>query len=220
VAEHARREVWWLHSARNRAEHAFAEEAQVLLSQLANAHAHVCYSQPAPDDRQGDMYTTAGRLSAELIEHLGVPSAAHAYLCGPAAFMAELGASLAGLGFDPSRIHTETFGALAAITPGVTVARSGRPHLPSGPPGPGPAVSFARSDVTVNWRPDYANLLELAEACNVATRWACRTGVCHTCETPILSGSVDYAPEPIDPPAEGNILICCSQPQAELVLDL
>jgi ferredoxin len=81
-------------------------------------------------------------------------------------------------------------------------------------------VAFARSSLTVNWDPDYGGLLELAEACNVPTRWSCRTGVCHTCETLMLSGSVTYAPEPVDAPADGNVLICCAQPADDIVLDL
>jgi ferredoxin len=43
----------------------------------------------------------------------------------------------------------------------------------------------------------------------VPVRWACRTGVCHSCGTGLLSGAVAYSPEPIDQPAEGNALICC-----------
>jgi ferredoxin len=54
----------------------------------------------------------------------------------------------------------------------------------------------------------------------VPTRWSCRTGVCHSCESGLLSGGVGYAPEPVDAPAQGNVLICCSQPRGELVLDL
>ena len=68
--------------------------------------------------------------------------------------------------------------------------------------------------------PDYASLLELAEACDVPVRWSCRTGVCHTCETGLLSGTVGYAPDPVEPPAAGSTLICCSQPSGDLVLDL
>ena len=51
-------------------------------------------------------------------------------------------------------------------------------------------------------------------------RWACRTGVCHNCETGLIAGAVDYLPDPIEPPAEGNLLICCSRPRADVVLDL
>ena len=84
----------------------------------------------------------------------------------------------------------------------------------------GPAVSFARSNLTVNWGAGYASLLEFAEACDVPVQWSCRTGVCHTCETALLSGSVAYSPDPLDPPGDGNALVCCSQPQEALVLDL
>ena len=48
-------------------------------------------------------------------------------------------------------------------------------------------------------------------------RWSCRTGVCHNCETGLISGSVIYRPDPVEPPAAGNLLICCSQPQVTLL---
>ncbi len=220
AAERSTREVWWLHGARSRAEHPFARESRTLLAQLPNAHAHVCYSRPGTDDRQGVDYATAGRLSTGVLERLGLPRTADAYLCGPPAFMRELTQALAGLGVDPSRIHTETFSAELARTPGVVATPTRPPHVPAGGPGAGALVSFARSGLTVNWDDAYASLLELAEACDVPVRWACRTGVCHSCETGLLSGAVAYSPEPIDQPAEGNALICCSQPQDELVLDL
>ena len=41
-----------------------------------------------------------------------------------------------------------------------------------------------------------------------------------TCETALLSGTVSYAPDPVDDPADGNALICCSQPHSDLALDL
>lgn len=70
------------------------------------------------------------------------------------------------------------------------------------------------------WDPAYASLLELAEACDVPTRWSCRTGVCHTCETGLLSGAVDYQPDPLESPATGDALLCCSRPRGEITLDL
>jgi ferredoxin len=81
-------------------------------------------------------------------------------------------------------------------------------------------VSFARSGLNVRWAPDFQSLLELAEACDVPVRWACRTGVCHTCETGLISGSVVYRPDPVEPPADGNLLICCSRPKDDIALDL
>ena len=108
----------------------------------------------------------------------------------------------------------------AALTPGIAAVPARPPHPPPGPPGTGPAVTFARSALTVPWHPDHGTLLELAEACDVPARWSCRTGVCHNCETGLLSGAVAYAPDPVEPPAEGNTLICSARPLGPVVLDM
>jgi ferredoxin len=134
--------------------------------------------------------------------------------------MDEISAGLAALGFDASRIHTEPFGPAASVTPGIAAAPARAPHPPAGQPGDGPTISFARSDLTIPWSRDYGNLLELAESCDVPVRWSCRTGVCHTCETPLVAGNVDYSPDPVEPPADGSVLICCSRPKTDIVLDL
>jgi ferredoxin len=81
-------------------------------------------------------------------------------------------------------------------------------------------VSFARSDLNVPWGPAFENLLELAEACDVPVRWGCRTGVCHTCESGLVAGKVEYRPAPIDAPADGSVLICCARPEGDIVVDL
>jgi ferredoxin len=72
----------------------------------------------------------------------------------------------------------------------------------------------------VPWSGDYSSLLELAEACDVPVRWSCRTGVCHNCETTLIAGDLAYSPDPVEPPADGSALICCSQPRDDVVLDL
>ena len=81
-------------------------------------------------------------------------------------------------------------------------------------------VAFSRSNLSVAWDTSFASLLELAEACDVPVRWSCRTGVCHTCETGLVSGQINYRPDPLEPPAPGIALICCSQPAADIVIDL
>src|SRR5215472_15885403 len=214
------RDIWWLHGARSRAAEPFAKESRSLLTTLASAHRYVCYSRPGPGDVQGRDYQAAGRLSADALAALDLPRDAEAYLCGPAAFMAGVSAALAGLGIDGGRVHTEIFGAAPAQTPGIAPAAARPPHPPAGQPGDGPQVAFARSNLTVRWDRDQASLLELAEACDVPVRWSCRTGVCHPCETALLSGTVSYSPDPVDDPADGSALICCSRPTGDLALDL
>ncbi|MDI5962141.1 MOSC domain-containing protein [Streptantibioticus silvisoli] len=214
------RPVWWLHGARDGAEHAFAREVRELLDRLPGSTWRVCYSHPRPEDRPGTDYTDTGRLSGELLARAGLPTDADAYLCGPVAFMDDLTAALTAHGLPAGRVHREVFGTAAAVTPGIAPATAVRPHPPTGRPGPGPAVSFARAGLTVPWDPGHGTLLELAEACDVPVRWSCRTGVCHTCETAVLQGDVVHDPDPVEPPAAGSALICCSAPAADVVLDL
>jgi ferredoxin len=134
--------------------------------------------------------------------------------------MADASAALLGIGLDGARIHTEIFGAAPSQTPGIAAAADRPPHPPPGDSGAGPQISFARSGLDVRWDQRYASLLELAEDCDVPVRWSCRTGVCHTCESGLMSGTVTYAPDPVDDPADGNVLICCSEPAEDVVLDL
>jgi ferredoxin-NADP reductase/MOSC domain-containing protein YiiM/ferredoxin len=225
AAERSDREIWWLHGARNHAEHPFAAKSAHLLAELPHAHRYVCYSQPGPADTDhGGNYDAAGRLSAGALAGLDLPRDADAYLCGPAGFLHDVSAALVAMGFAPAAVRTEIFGSQPALTPGIAAGPEGSgskaPHPPAGLVGDGPAVAFARSGLTVPWQRDFANLLDFAEACDVPTRWSCRTGVCHNCESGLLSGEVDYDPEPVEPPADGNALICCSRPRGAVVLDL
>jgi ferredoxin-NADP reductase/MOSC domain-containing protein YiiM len=214
------REIWWLQGARNARAHPFAAEARGLLASLPNARAHVYYSHPGQNDVEGRDFDTAGRLTAPRLAELNPPPDAQAYLCGPTAFMDELSAGLAALGFDASRIHTEPFGPAASQTPGIAATPARAPHPPTGQPANGPTIAFARSDLTIPWKSDYRTLLELAESCDVPVRWSCRTGVCQTCETTLIAGNVDYNPDPVEPPTDGSVFICCSQPRDDIVLDL
>lgn len=216
----ASREVWWLYGARNGAQHPFARETQSLLGRLAHSHCYIAYSQPRPLDQLGKDYDGAGRLTIALADSLHIPRDADFYLCGPPGFLRDFTSSLAGWGVHPGRIHREIFGPEESLTPGIAARPHPLPHLPAGPAGKGPLVSFVRSGITVPWNASLHSLLELAEACDVPVKWACRTGVCHTCERPLVGGKVRYNPDPLEPPAEGDLLTCCSQPLSTLEIDL
>ena len=218
--ERSEREIWWLFGARNGSEHPFAAESRALLASLPKARAHVYYSHPGPNDLEGRDFDVEGRLTAPLLSALDPPTDAEAYLCGPTAFMDDISAGLAALGFDVSRVLTEPFGPAASQTPGIAAKPRRAPHPPAGEPGNGPTIGFARSDLTIPWSTGYGTLLELAESCDVPVRWSCRTGVCQTCETTLIAGDVDYNPDPVEPPAVGSVFICCSQPRDDIVLDL
>ena len=215
------RQVVWLHAARDREHHPFAAEVRRLMALLAHGRSHVCYSRPGPLDRLGEDFDAAGHLSRSTFEEVGVARDADAYLCGPTRFMGEMKEALVGFGVAPRRIHLEIFNGSESLTPGVVGAPRRAPHLPEADADTGPLVSFARSGIAAHWkRSAYQSILELAEACDVPVRWSCRTGVCHTCESGLVTGAVEYEPQPLDSPAEGNLLICCSRPTGDLVIDL
>ncbi|MCX4462102.1 MOSC and FAD-binding oxidoreductase domain-containing protein [Streptomyces sp. NBC_01728] len=217
--DHSSRAVWWVHTARDPGQQPFAEEARQLLARLPQARALIYYTAPDLEIAEGPGITH-GRMTSEGIRELGIPADAHAYLCGPEGFMSAVTSGLQLTGLNGSNIHTEVFGALAAINPGITHTGSGHPHQPPGPRGTGPSVTFTRSGLSTGWSDRYATLLELAEACDVPTRWSCRTGVCHTCATPLLTGQVEYTTQPLEDPAPGEALPCCSIPTTDVLLDL
>jgi ferredoxin-NADP reductase/MOSC domain-containing protein YiiM len=208
AAQHSERDIWWLHVTRDAHSLAFGGEVTELIGSLANARQRVFYT------------AETGRPDAAAIAALGLPREAIAYLCGPEQFMTEMRTALAGAGIDEARIRTELFGALPPINPGITDAPQRTPHSPDGPVGTGPSVSFARSGITVNWSDNYDSILELAEACDVPTRFSCRSGVCHICVTPLVDGAITYTQQPLELPADGAVLICSAQPCTGVVLDL
>jgi ferredoxin-NADP reductase/MOSC domain-containing protein YiiM/ferredoxin len=219
AASHSEQDVWWLHGARGPDEHPFAAEAHALLASLPHAREQVFYSAATPAERHR-VHAARGRLTKEALTSLGIPAGASAYICGPASFMADMQDALAALGVDPAAIHTELFGALAAINPGLTGQNRRAPHQPPGSPGTGPLVTFARSGIATPFATGRGSVLDLADACDVPTRWSCRTGVCHTCVTPLLSGDITYTPDPLEPPTGGEVLICCARPATDIVLDM
>ncbi len=221
AAARSTRQVLWMHGARDRQHHPFAAEVRGLMPALAHGRSYVCYSRPDSQDKMGEDFDAAGHLSRAAFDQLGIPRDAEAYLCGPNRFMEEMREALQALGVAPERIHFEIFNGSEAITPGVVGAAARAPHVPKDDAESGPLVSFARSGIAAHWKASaYQSILELAEACDVPVRWSCRTGVCHMCESGLVSGEVVYGPEPLERPAPGNLLICCSQPVRDTVVDL
>ena len=213
------REVWWIHAARNAAEQVFAQEARQLLAAIPGSHSAIAYSQPDPNDRPGKDFDVRGHWDLASLEKLGIPVQADFYVCGPPAFLTDMNRDLISLGTPQDAIHHEVFGPEDSSEPGVTKTEVKPPHSPV-PLGSGPAVSFTRSGLAVPWDTRFKSILELAEACDIPVRWSCRTGVCHMCECGILDGRLRYAPEPLDRPALGNALICCSTPESPIELEL
>ena len=173
-----------------------------------------------PRDPPGTDHDLSGRLDAAALDRLGVPADADHYICGPEEFMRAIGAALAARGVAPERIATEIFGAVPTYSSGIVKAGDRAPHAPDGPAGDGPVVTFSRSSLAVPWDARYPSLLDFAEACDVPVGFGCRNGVCHNCESGLLAGDVGYHIEPLEPPPDDRLLVCCTRPGSELTLDL
>jgi ferredoxin-NADP reductase/MOSC domain-containing protein YiiM len=224
AAQRASQPVWWLHAARSPAELSFGPETRQLLDQLPAVHAITFFSAP---DSEGTVpaeivpgKTLPGRLTTQTLINLELPTDAIAYICGPDGFMSDISAGLATCGLEPANIRTEAFGARSAINPGIVGEGTHIPHQPTGPAGTGPTITFARSGITAAFDATKKSILEFAEACDIPTRWQCRTGVCRTCETGLISGEATYDPSPLDAPTPGTVLPCCARPRTDMVLDL
>jgi ferredoxin-NADP reductase/MOSC domain-containing protein YiiM/ferredoxin len=215
------RQVWWVHGARSGHEQAFGAEVDGLLRLLPDARRIISHSRPEPGETAGEGFDMTGRVTVDTIAAAAIPVDADYYLCGPPGFMDAMSAGLTARGTPPERVVTETFGAIAIahVVPGMSRERPA-PHPPEGQPGDGPPVTFTRSNLTVRWDPSYGNLLELAEACDVPVGFGCRTGVCHNCESGLVDGEVAYSTEPLEPPGDDRVLVCCAQPVRPVMLEL
>ncbi len=210
------RELWWIYSCRNGAFEAFRKEVGSLCSQLSALHRVIIYSSPIDKEVSGVDYDVKGHLDLQKLQAMQLPIESECYLCGPPAYTHAITDALKTIGIDAGSIKTELFDNDTDPQGG-----SGKtPHAPAENTGQGPLVTFSKSKISFRWHPRFGSLLEAAEACDVPVKWSCRMGVCHNCETGLIDGQVTYAPSPLDPPAEANVLICCSVPASAVDLDL
>jgi len=209
------RPTWWIHSTQNKAHQSFSRQLPAITSTLHSFHCQAIYSRPGESDQLGIDYNRSGHLSFEYLKELELPANGTYYLCGPPVYLTDMINALKRLGIPDEQVRYEVFGNYQpAAKDGV------QPHLPVGRPGDGPAITLVKAQLSFNWSTRFNNLLEAVEACDVPVSWSCRTGVCHRCETRLLSGQVNYNPQPLDAPLAGNVLICCAVPVTPVQLDL
>jgi hypothetical protein len=196
------------YGVRNGQDHAF----KTALNQLAQAHPgfdlHVLYSDPSREDVIGQDYDLQGFITLDLLKQT-LPHGRHAfYLCGPDPMMKALIPALEAWGVDDADIHRESFGPQTAAPKQVKPAS-----------GPVLAIGFQRSGRTLDWTGQDATLLDFAERHSVMIESGCRSGICGTCETRLISGRVAYATKPDHDIAPGHCLPCMCIPASALELD-
>jgi ferredoxin-NADP reductase len=133
AAERSQREIWWIYGARNRVDHPFAAESRSLLKQLSRGRGYIVYSRHAATDQVGADFDAPGHIDTALLQRVGVSQGGDFYLCGPPSFLQNMRDGLGNWGVLADNVHTEIFGALESITPGMAEVVH-TPHVPQGPP--------------------------------------------------------------------------------------
>ncbi|WP_281965075.1 hybrid-cluster NAD(P)-dependent oxidoreductase [Serinicoccus marinus] len=219
-------DVVFVHSARTPADIVFHRE----LEQLAAALPWLRVAVVCEDDSEDEVWRGArGRLSRDLLIEL-VPDVTgrEVFTCGPAPYMDSVRQLLAELGCDPARCHQESF-VLDVGGAGV----SGAQPVPRSPAsdegvGDGDAAGTATHTVTLTRSgrevPCAAGqtILAAAAQAGLSLPSSCAEGVCGTCKSQLLTGSVDMwhgggiRPREI---AADKVLLCCSTPLEDCVIE-
>jgi len=207
------RPIWFIHGARNRADHAFAADVRDLAESCERVRVHFRYSRPAAGETQGRHFDSVGHVGIELLKSLLPFDDYDFYLCGPTPFMQSMYEGLKSLNVSDARIHYEFFGEGASLH---REPRRGFEAQAAELAEAGPVlVRFARSGIERIWEPSEGALLDLAESEGLTPPYSCRSGICQTCSTKIVSGDVVYVEPPMVAPEDGEALICCSYPRRD-----
>ncbi len=212
VAAGDRREVWFIHGARNDTDHIQKEHLARLTREHPNIRLHVCYSRPTPEDCEGHDFQHRGHVTTELLKTL-LPSNNYLFfICGPPTMMQDIQSGLKAWGVPDAAVRMEAFG---PATVKQTIVR----HVPGGAAAAALEVTFARTGKTARWNPLFVSVLELADKAGVKIESGCRAGNCGTCLVAVKSGEVEYLVEQGAVPEKGSCLTCICRPKTNLILD-
>jgi ferredoxin len=179
----------------------------------------VKYSRPSSDDLKGRDFDGAGRVTVDDIDALIPSLEADYYVCGPVTFMRDIIRGLVDRGVPKDRIRYEFFGQNEPLFDDpVTMEGSSEPATDA--QGKPIIVTFARSGVSVPWTKGAFSILSLGEQRGLRLANSCRTGLCSVCVCRLDAGEVAYEVEPIEPPAAGEVMICCARPTTSVMLNL
>ena len=210
----AGRPVCFVHGTRNAAANAMSAHVRRLAEENEFVRTHIRYSNPGAEEMEGRDYDSEGHVDAALLERLLPNEDVDYYLCGPAPFMKSVFSGLLARGVAEDRIHYEFFGPASVLRDGEDAAGGDYVECATEI-----EVTFKRSGVTGNWNPSFGTLLDMAEELGLSPAYSCRSGICQTCICAIDSGEVEFVEEPLDPPDEDAVLICCSKPKTDVVID-
>ncbi len=197
--------VTLLYCVRTVADIIFENELARLSRSLPNFKYEVCLSRPDPSWRG-----RSGRLTEEFVSEKVTDLDAHTFfLCGPKGFMDNARQILSTLGVTQDRILQESFGESKRSTKSWPLETR-----------PVETVVFIHSQKVCQVSAG-STLLDLAERNEVQIPYGCRQGLCGTCATRVLSGTVQMDVEAgltAEQKNAGYVLPCVSRAEGTVVV--
>lgn len=209
VATENSREVFFLHSSLNKSVQPMLPRLKEISKMKENIYLSIFHTEPTSNEIQGIDYDFKGFIKQNDLETWLPKTDLDYYLCGPEGFMRTMFGFLINLGVSEDRIYYEFFGDAKKL--GVATQDFSKGAY---------RVRFSKSNIEVDWNEDNYSILELAEKSGLTPAYGCRMGTCETCELNLLSGSVEYDPEPSFEVSAGMVLICCARPQSSIEIEL
>jgi ferredoxin-NADP reductase len=217
-------DVVFVHSARTPADIIFRRELETIASTVPTVRVVPVCERDAPREPWSGL---RGFLSVEMLQLLAPDLEDRVvFCCGPAPYMAAVRRILGEVGFDMQNYHEESFSFEDLTTTEFSARGTADGATDEAEPGATSgtrtySVEFVRSGRTFTCGED-ENVLDAAYEAGLAPPSSCGQGMCGTCKTTMLSGSVDMAhnggirPREI---ARNKVLICCSKPLSDLTID-
>ena len=202
-------DVVFVHHARTPVDIIFRDELACIEAEHPGVRVVVVCEADADDERWTG---PRGRVTLPaLLEAAPDLADREVFLCGPVPYMAAVRELLDRAGTDPDRCHQESF---ELATPVLE-------QVPGPAAGPTYTVQLRRTGRSIECGGD-TTVLAAAAAAGLSLPSSCQEGVCGTCKTTLVSGRVEMEhaggirPREI---AQQQILLCCSTPVDDLVLD-
>lgn len=213
------RDIVFLHSARTPDDIIFARELDLIASNHRNFRtAFVCERIGQRSNWSG----ITGFLTLPLLSLIAPDfMEREIFTCGPAPYMEAVRKMLADAGFDRSQYHEESFSFEETVAPELDAVAASPAVSDAAPAGERFAVSFAKSRREIECAADQ-HVLDAARQAGVRLPSSCTQGMCGTCKVKLVSGQVDMKhnggirQREID---QGMVLLCCSKPLTDLVID-
>lgn len=200
VSQNDRREVWFIHSAKNLQTLIMADHLKDLQKKVASMRFKIFFTTTSAN-ADGAI---AGRLTPELLEHVLGSLNFSFFICGPASFIQTFSQYLSTGGVAAEDVQYELFttSVLQRVSPGAVKTKA--------------RVTFGLSGVHFHWESKAETLLDFSERKGILIPFSCRAGTCLTCETRLIDGRVQYIDEPLVSVRENHILPCCAVPASDI----